>query len=302
MKPLLRSSPLARLLLIAGIVTVGPTACTESDPTDVDDGSVVGVWRTGVAGDVESTLQFRDDGAFRVIDAEFGTQRCLVSEGTYSQGESVLSIRYTLDEGMPSSAEEEVPYTLSGSTLVTQPGSADEEVWSAFGSMATCADYGWPDFAMAADVDGVSVDFSQNPPTLSLEDAIRDGALTVSGWSGAPGGETTSCVTCQVLELEISTQLASPLVPGTYPMEAFSAGGLASRALLRVNYPSTDEHYRSDEGEPATQPASGQVVLSTVSAERIEGTFEFIAYDGRAMGPPYPLVTVTNGFFRLAFD
>jgi hypothetical protein len=203
---------------------------------------------------------------------------------------------------MPSSGEEEVPYTLSGSTLVTQPGDADEEVWSRFGSMVTCADYGWPDFAMAADVDGVSIDFSQNPPTLSLEDAIRDGFLSVSGWSGAAGGETTACVTCQVLELEVFTDLVSPLVPGTYPIESFAAGGLTSRGLLRVNYPSTDEHYRSGEGDPATQPASGQVVLSTVTAERIEGTFEFIAYDGRAMGPPYPLVRVTNGFFRLAFD
>jgi hypothetical protein len=291
-----------RILLAVWLVTAGLWACSESDPADVEDGTVVGVWRTGSSGGVESTLEFRDDGIFRAIDAQFGTQRCLVSEGTWSQADNVLSIRHTLAEGMPSSEEEEVPYTLSGSTLVTQPGLADEEVWSRFGSMVTCADYGWPDFAMAADVDGVSMDFSQNPPTLSLEDAIRDGFLTVAGWSGAPGGETTACVTCQVLELEIFTELASPLVPGTYPMESFAAGGLTSRALLRVNYPSTDEHYRSDDGDPGTQPASGQVVLATVTAERIEGTFEFVAYDGRAMGPPYPLVTVTNGFFRLAFD
>ena len=85
-------------------------------------------------------------------------------------------------------------------------------------------------------------------------------------------------------------------------MENFAAGGLTARALVRLNYPSTDEHYRTDEGDPATQPASGQVILSTVTPTLIEGTFEFVAYDGRSPGPPYPTLTVTNGFFRLSFD
>jgi hypothetical protein len=291
---LVPATVLAGCLLLAG--------CSDTDPTDVDPTTVEGVWRSGVSGVQESTLEFAGDGSFRVVDADFGLQRCSVETGVWTQMDEALAIRVTERDGRPISEEVDVPYTLSGSSLVTQAGTSEEEVWSRFESMPTCADYGWPSFSMGADVAGVFTDFSQNPPTLSLEEAIADGRIMVAGWSAAPGGETTSCVTCQVLELEIFTEPAGPLVPGTYPIEAFAAGGLISRALLRVDYPSTDEHYRTDEGDPDTQPPSGQVTLTTVTPQRIEGTFAFIAYDGRAAGPPYPLVTVTNGFFRFAFD
>lgn len=293
MRTLIRGSAALAVVLVLG-------ACTENGPTD-PNGSITGVWRSGVPGDTEATLELGSDGTFRVLDAFFGLQQCSVASGTWTQTETQLQVRTTERDGVSVVEDEDVPYTLSGGTLVTQPGTADEEVWARFGSMPTCADYGWPSFAMGAEVDGVSYDFSDNPPSVVLEDAIAAGFLTVTGWD-TPDGISTNCVTCRVLELEIFTELASPLVPGTYPIESFGAGGLRSGGLVRLDYPSTDQHYRTDEGDPGTQPASGQVILTTVTAERIEGTFEFVAYDGRAVGPPYPTLTVTNGYFRLSFD
>ena len=67
--------------VVALTVALSAGACTENDPTSVD-GSVAGIWRSGIPGDTEATVEFASDGTFRVIDAYFGPQQCSTAAGT----------------------------------------------------------------------------------------------------------------------------------------------------------------------------------------------------------------------------
>ena len=137
-----------------------------------------------------------------------------------------------------------------------------------------------------------------------LQDAIEAGFLSVAGWHD-PAGPDMGCPSgCVVVELDIFNELATPLTTGTYTVDGFSAqGGLFARGTVRFDYPVQELSFVTDDGDGVAQPWIGSVTLTTVTPLLIEGVFEFTALNGRAPGPPpYPSISVTNGFFRLAFE
>ena len=279
-------------------------ACSGSDPAQPgpEDVSVVGVWQSSEAGQDETTVQFLAGGGFGRVSADFPARRCVLQAGTWSETEGVLDIQITEADGESVSQSLRVPYQLDGASLTLEWSTGQPETFSTFGELPACASYGWPDFTLLAEVDGVPLDFGADPPTVLLEDAVADGKLQFEGRS-EPEGAADGCPGCDVLGIELFTELASPLVPGEYPMEVFGPSGLYARAFLHMDVSTTDVVYRSGDGDPATQPPAGRVVLTSVGPDLVEGTFEFTLFDGGgAAGPPYPSVTVTNGYFRLSFE
>lgn len=70
---------------------------------------------------------------------------------------------------------------------------------------------------------------------------------------------------------------------------------LFARAIYRPSCAGSDVHYVSDEAAVEPIEWSGYLEIMEASATRFEATFEFVLWDGRAEGPPYPSVTVTGG-------
>jgi len=286
-----------RAILIGSLLL---PACSVTAPGHAED-SLVGIWLTSVPGDYESTREFFDDGTYVVIDAYFGRRVCETGEGTWTEADGVLFSMETMRNGQPVSFSDETPYDLSGNVLTLNYVADEPETWTRAASFPSCADYGWPAFTMIAEVDGVLMDFSANPPTLVLEDEIPDGLLVLEG-SFEPNGPDNNCPGCNVLSIEMRNELAIPLAVGSYPMGQISMTGLRGDMTLSLNFPATDVSYRATDGDGVSQPWVGSIEVTSVGPLLIEGTFEATLYDGRATGPPFPSVLVTNGYFRVSYE
>lgn len=298
-------STLRALVLSLALILVGcPFGLGDEELTGRD--AIIGVWRYTIAGDVQSTLRMLDDGTWIAVDADLALERCDNTTGTWEIGDGVIIAQNLTENGVAvSEPAEELPYSVSGDRLTLDHPGDDPEVYQRFdGPMVTCADYAWPRYTMTASVDGVQLDFSEIPflPGGDLQQQLASSSMFLSAWAEVPQDETVACVTCKVLELELWTDQGGPIAPGVYTASYGNGEQLIGRATYREAYPSSDVHYRSDESDPGTQPWTGAITVTSASATLFEGTFEFVVYDGRATGPPYPAVSITDGFFRVTYD
>lgn len=298
----------ARLLLPV-LVILPLAACpfgpSDDEPDPAAPEALIGVWQYTISGDVESTIEFRSGGTWTVVDADFAGERCVSESGTWSAADGVLSVVVEDRDGAAVSPESEtVDYEISGSTLTTYYADGDSETWSRADVMKSCADYPWPVYQMTAVIDGVPYDFSSTPFFVEgeLEAGIPAGSLYFGGWGDIPAGGGSACVSCRVLEFQLEATTGGAIVPGTYT--AMVAGGepLFVRALYRPAYPSSDVHYFSDDGAVEPTEWIGSMEVLTATATRFEAIFEFVMWDGRAAGPPYPSVTVTDGYVLFTYE
>ena len=157
---------------------------------------------------------------------------------------------------------------------------------------------------MFAEVDGVLTDFSwEGDFEIDLEASIRDGNMSITGFTDPDGlGLNSACATCTLLNIDLFHELGVALTTGTYPVENFGPTGLRSEATYTPSFAVSSTAFGSNDSDPNTQPWSGEIVVGTLTADAVVGTFEFVLYDGGATGPPYPEVTITNGSFRLSLD
>ena len=138
--------------------------------------------------------------------------------------------------------------------------------------------------------------------TTSRCSPSADGFTSISGYYDPDGlGFDPGCATCQVLTLDLFHELGAALTTGTYPVETFGETGLRSEGTYVPDLAAFAQ-FGTNDSDPATQPWSGQVLITEMTAEAAAGSFEFVVYDEGGAGPPYPSVTVTNGSFRLSFD
>lgn len=134
----------ARLpVLLAFAVSLAACPFGPSDSGSPD--ALIGVWQYTIAGDVESTIEFRADGTWMVVDADLAWERCGSESGTWSASDAVLSVVVERRDGVSVPPESEtVDYEISGSTLTTYYADGDSETWSRADVMKSCADYPWP--------------------------------------------------------------------------------------------------------------------------------------------------------------
>lgn len=261
------------------------------------------MWRETIPGDRETTLRISVDGTWSAVDADFILRECTTSTGIWSVDEpGIVTAQNTHENGLPvDEPVDETPFSVRDGVLTLSHPGEDVEVFVRFdGSMPTCGDYPIPSWEMRATIDGVEYDFSEVPlfERGELEAALEVGQALFDGWGGAPAGETTECETCRVIELNLQ-DYSGTLSTGSYETAYHSPSGtkIASVTYWPALF-SSDVHYRSDESDPAAQPWSGSVTVTSATAELFEGTFELVLFHGRAPGPPQPTVTVTNGYFR----
>ena len=294
----------ARLLLLVALT--GAAACPfgigDDDPANDSPEALIGVWQYTIPGEVESTLEFKTDGTWFVVDADLGGQTCRTAGGSWAVNEpGTLTAQNRTENGRPvSEPVDETPYTLRDGVLTLSYPGEETETWYRADTMARCADYGWPTFTMTGEIDGVPFASNTNPPVLAIPEAIAGGSFLLSGWYD-PAGPDAGCPSgCTVLDLAL-TNLEGPLVPGSYTVDYGNGAARFAVATLRPDYPVSDLQYVTDEGQLSAQPWTGSVTLTTVTDSEVEGTFDFVLYNGRAL-PPYPSVNVANGYFRLAYD
>lgn len=263
--------------------------------------ALIGVWAYTIAGDIESTIEFRSDGTWTVVDADLAFERCETEDGTWSAADGVIDVLVQSRNGAPVSESETVDYEISGSTLTTYYADGDSETWTRTGVMKSCGDYAWPVYRMTAVIDGVEYAFDNSPFFVEgeLEAGIAAGSLYFGGWN-VSDGDQTSCVTCRVLEFDLFNNSGGEIVPGTYAAMVTGGETLVGRAIYRPSYSGSDVSYVSDDAaDPADWSGSMEVISAT--ATRFEATFEFVLWDGRAT-PPLPSVTVTDGYILFTHE
>ena len=220
-----------------------------------------------------------------------------VSDGT-------LTLQITTRNGqLVSGPVESLSYGRSGSTLTVAPPSESAGTYGLVSSMPICADYGWMNMVMSAEIDGVMTDFSTSGLfIINLGASLSSGFVSLTGFADPDGrGLDPACGTCQLLNIDVYHELGAALESGTYPVEAFGPTGNRAEAQYRPSFGNSLQLGTND-SDPDTQPWAGQVLVTTMTPDLAEGTFEFVVYDATGSGPPYPSVTITNGSFRLAFD
>lgn len=282
------------------------SGCGEST-VEVDPGSgaaLVGTWQYTTPGVVQSTIEFDAGGTFTVVDADLASRICSTESGSWSAEAGVLTTIVLERDGRPvTESPEETSFQRSGSSLtLVQPGD-DDEVYSVATALPGCTDYGWMTLVMFAEIDGVLTDFSTNAlAVIDLEGGIMGGNVNVEGLHDPQGLGPDDCTTCSLIVLDLFHELGTALTTGVYPVETFGVGGLRAETSYRPDHAAGVPSYGSNDSDPTSQPWEGEVIVSTLTAEVAEGTFEFVLYDGASTGPPYPSVVVTNGSFRLSFD
>lgn len=123
------------------LLAIGLAAC---GLTEVESDPLVGNWRITVPGDYEATFRFTADGAFVIVEADFGFEDCSTESGTWRTDAGVLSIEVTMIDGDVVSETVDVPFDLSGDTLTLNWADEDTEILTRFGAAVDCASYGWP--------------------------------------------------------------------------------------------------------------------------------------------------------------
>lgn len=292
---LLHRSAVALCVIVTtacGAETTGPDGPSEDSP--------VGRWQATAANVSESSVDFRADGSFTWVEADLVGRVCSSAEGQWSVSSGVLTTTVTERDGAGvSESPQQWTFTTSASALVLN-GTTHGTV----GVLPVCEDYGWMRMVMFADIDGVTTDLSWRALfEVDLADEIADGSIDVNGFVDPDGvGLDPSCDRCMLLEMELFHELGIALTSGAYPVENFGPTGLRSEATLTPDFSQSTVTYGSNDSDPLVQPWVGEVVISTLSADVLAGTFELTLYRADGTGPPLPTMTVTNGSFRLSFD
>ena len=296
--------------LLAVILVLGLPACEKiaTGPDPDSEEALTRLWRFTAVGDLERTIEFFDDGSFEMVVADFPARSCTAVEGTWSLATpGFITTRSTVRNGaLVSEPAEDLPYFIDSDRLViTFPDRLGPEAHGQLsGTMPICADYGWMNMTMSAEIDGVLTDLSWEGGlfTVNLGASLTDGFLSITGYYDPDGvGLDPSCTACVLLNIDLFHELGAALTTGEYPVETFGPTGLRAEAQFTPSF-SEPAQFGSNDSDPATQPWSGRVQVTTMNADVAEGTFEFVVYDATGSGPPYPSATITNGSFRLSFD
>lgn len=157
---------------------------------------------------------------------------------------------------------------------------------------------------MSADIDGAPTDLSwQGDFIVDVAASVRDGTLSITGFTDPNGlGLGSSCSTCALLNIDLFHELGVSLTTGTYPVQTFGPTGLRAEGTYTPSFSNPDATFGSNDSDPNSQPWSGEVVVQTLTDEVAEGSFELTLYDASGTGPPYPVVVITNGLFRLSVE
>ncbi len=285
---------LTPLLLVLTACPFGPTD-DAFDPTSPE--AIAGVWQYLVPNEFETTLEFRLDGSFTVVEANLVERRCETVRGTWSAEAGVLSVTVTSRDDRVVSESESIGYALSETAIDVVYDDGDTETWSLVDTMRSCDDYGWWSATMSAVIEGTRYDFQVHFDEAGVEGDLASRSFAFGGWAEVPGGDATACVTCKVLELEFLNE-SGPLVAGTYTTRGSSSGeSLWGVATYRPSYSGSDESYRTDENFDAPGEPTGTIVVTSLGSNVIEGTFSLTLYNGRAQ-PPFPTVSIADGRFR----
>lgn len=293
------------LVVSSGLVLVAAGCSDSSAGTGpVSSESLIGIWQSTVPDVSEVSFEFEDGQEFTAVHADYVNRRCTSESGVWSVSDGTLTLQITTRNGqLVSGFVESLSYGRSGSTLTVAPPSESAGTYGLVSSMPICADYGWMNMVMSAEIDGVMTDFSTSGLfIINLGASLSSGFVSLTGYSDPDGrGFEPTCATCQLLNIDVYHELGAALEPGTYPVETFGPTGNRAEAQYTPSFANPSQLGTND-SDPTTQPWVGQVLVTTMTSELAEGTFEFVVYDATGSGPPYPSVTVTNGSFRLAFD
>lgn len=232
--------PLCGLLLGGGLFT----GCGDDDE-DGGGSSLHGVWRysemDGTAVLNQETTELLADGSLLSIWADYELQECSSTDGTWSADADSITTTFDTPMGDVTST---AAFELSGNTLtITDPEDGSVTHYTRLAAMVSCDDYnftplpGWSG-SLSAQVNGTATSFSD---VLEVEFA-EDGQLLITGVESG-----------RLLALMLPNQNA-----GT-----FNVGVDGSAA-----------DYTPDLGNPNPyMSTSGIIVLSTVTATHIQGTF-----------------------------
>jgi hypothetical protein len=294
-------------LLALSLVTLGMTVCAESatDPDSQPAESLIGIWTSTVPDVSEISFEFEDGQEFTAVYADYVNRRCTSESGVWSVADGSLTLQVATRNGqLVSGSVESVSYERSGNTLTIASPLESAGTYGPASSMPICADYGWMNMVMSAEIDGVATDFSTSGLfVIDLGSSIASGFVSLSGYYDPDGvGFDPTCATCQLLNIDVYHELGAALEPGTYPVETFGPTGNRAVAQYTPSFGNPTGTLGTNDSDPNTQPWSGQVLVTTMTPDLAEGTFEFVVFDTTGSGPPYPSVTITNGSFRLAFD
>ena len=294
-------------LLIALLAVLGVAGCAEAttDPVLAEPEGLIGIWRSTVPGISETTFRFEDSQAFTAVYADYVDRQCTTESGSWSVASGVLTLNVTQRNGqLISSSPESVAYERSGNVVTISTPAVAEGTYSPASSLPICADYGWMNMVMFAEIDGVFTDLSwRGLFEVNLGSGLVDGFVSITGYyDPEDSGLDPTCATCALLTIDLFHELGVALTPGTYPVETFGPTGLRSEAQYWPSYANTSTSFGTNDSDPILQPWSGQVLVTSVNEFVAEGNFELVLYDVTGTGPPYPSVTVTNGSFRLSFD
>jgi hypothetical protein len=246
-----------RVLLVAGCLSVA--ACSESAPVVPISVSPQGVWRFSEAGVSESTLRLAPDGLFSRVVSDLKASTCVSSSGSWrTDGESLLLTIASVSNA-PASGSENYRFVIQDGRL--QLG--ETEIYTAVGSMVSCADYGFGAWTgvLRATLDGVEMLFE-------IVDVIVDmygGQLQVEGVSTTGAGQSR-----MLLQIDGSP---NPLNPRGFTVQNVPG---STNTFYGLYHPDPGSSTFSGFDTTRLSP-TGTFTLSAVGPERVTATFSFRA-------------------------
>jgi len=252
------------LFLLAGLFSFSLLGC-EDDDDDNNNGSgngLVGIWRQTVAGVEEETIQMESDGSLTWVIADLALEDCMSMDGTWDADADSI----TTTVGVISST---VAYTVSANTLTIVDEDGEEFVYSRIGAMIDCDHYGFGGGGgtMGVMVNGTAYDLG------AFASAVIDGGNMM-----IVGGDLTRQI---VLSLD-------GITAGTYNL---NTGQNMGSYVPLITAPA--DMYVASLGM-----GSGQVVITSVANNTVQGTFSFTGQHLSSIAT----VAVTNGQFSVPIE
>ncbi len=245
------------IILVAGCLSVA--ACGKSTPVVPISESPEGIWRFSETGVSESTLRLVSDGSFSRVVTDLEDRNCVSSSGSWrTDGENLL-LEITAVSNAPASGFENYRFVIQDGRL--QLG--ETEIYTAVGSMVSCADYGFGAWAgeLRATLDGVEMLFE-------IVDVILDmygGQLQVEGISTTGVGQSR-----MLLQIDGSP---NPLNPRDFTVQNVPG---STNTFYGFYHPDPGSSTFSGFDTTRLLP-TGILTLSAVGPERVTATFSFRA-------------------------
>lgn len=226
-----------------------------------------GTFQNSVPGRRQTTIDFRPDGSFSMVVADYDLRTCDPAAGSWELKGDVLRLTYTSMAGSEVYSAVEVTVVMVDDELHVTDDDGFTFVYVPVTEMVGCTRYGF--FAGSVWIDGwklesLAIDVRDefgNPG--SIGDGARDGSIGITAYRDG-------CPACPRVQLRLETD-APPLTPGRYDIGAPGGSPLPYRLEFRYEpQASSPDYYSAGAGG-----GSGWLRIERLDEAGIEGAFAF---------------------------